>query len=197
MHYTFKNLPPRNPERVGYGPQMVGGGYGPQLVGQGMNQIAPSVLQRALMPGARYVNREAPAVRPGGSVHPLRGGGHLINEPPTSKQVVFLGFGPQTLAGGATFVFEGKPQRIFRGERLTVPSTIANNFSINDLKVGTDSMNVGTGPIPAAIFSELGMLVALEIETASPGIEILFSITNNAAGNQQMFAGLLGTSVTS
>ncbi|MHB2027565.1 MAG: hypothetical protein ACYCPT_01955 [Acidimicrobiales bacterium] len=187
--FTFKHLPQQKPERVGagYGPQYVGR-YGPQYVGAAATQARLTRPQGSADHGM--------IVGPGaGRAHPVPGGGHLVCRPPTGKQVVFLGFGPSTINGGATFVFEGRPQRIFRGERLTVPSAIANNFQINDLKVGTDSMNVGTGPIPASIFSELGMLVALEIETASPGIEILFSITNNAAGPQQFFSGLLGTSV--
>lgn len=187
--YSFKHLPQQKPERVGagYGPQYVGR-FGPQYVGAAATQ---SRMTRA----AADATVGSPMGAGPGRAHPVPGGGHLVCRPPTSKQVVFLGFGPSSLNGGSTFVFEGKPQRIFRGERLTVPSAIANNFQINDLKVGTDSMNVGTGPIPAVIFSELGMLVALEIETASPGIEILFSITNNAAGTQQFFSGLLGTSI--
>ena len=191
MHTTFSQLPqdPR-PSRVGYGPQMVGGSYSPQIVGQGAMHH-----QRGLQ-GRGHAAQGRGAPQQGGRAHPLPGGGYLVQKPPTAKQVVFLGFGPQSINGSATFVFSSQPQRIFRGERLTVPSALANNFAINDLKVGTDSMNVGAGPIPAAVFSELGMLVALEIETASPGILILLSISNLAAGPQSFFSGLLGTSVT-
>lgn len=187
MHTTFSNLPSRNPERVGYGQQLVGGSYSPQIVGAGAMRHQQNLQGR----GGRGA-----APQGGGRAHPLPGGGYLVQKPPTAKQVVFLGFGPQSINGSATFVFSSQPQRIFRGERLTVPSALANNFAINDLKVGTDSMNVGAGPIPAAVFSELGMLVALEIETASPGILILLSISNLAAGPQSFFSGLLGTSVT-
>lgn len=189
MHTTFANLPQDSrPVRVGYGPQMVGGSYSPQIVGQGAMHHQRGLQGRGGRGGA--------APQGGGRAHPLPGGGYLVQKPPTAKQVVFLGFGPQSINGSATFVFSSQPQRIFRGERLTVPSALANNFAINDLKVGTDSMNVGAGPIPAAVFSELGMLVALEIETASPGILILLSISNLAAGPQSFFSGLLGTSVT-
>lgn len=186
MHTQFTRL--SGPERVGYGPQMVGGSYSPQIVGRGAMQHQRGMQGRG---GAQHAG--APQ---GGRSHPLPGGGYLVQKPPTSKQVVFLGFGPQTINGNATFVFSSQPQRIFRGERLTVPSALANNFAINDLKVGTDSMNVGAGPIPAAVFSELGMLVALEIETASPGILILLSISNLTGAPQGFFSGLLGTSVT-
>lgn len=191
MHTTFSRLPSSNPERVGYGPQMVGGSYSPQIVGAGAMRS-----QRGLQ-GRGGAQRRGGAPQVGASrAHPLPGGGYLVQKPPTAKQVVFLGFGPQSINGNATFVFSSQPQRIFRGERLTVPSSLANNFAINDLKVGTDSMNVGAGPIPAAVFSELGMLVALEIETASPGILILLSISNLTGGPQSFFSGLLGTSVT-
>ncbi len=194
MHTTFKNLP-INTERVGYGPQLVG--YGPQIVGQGAMQH-----QRSLSHGTRGQHPSAGAYQ-----HPhgipqdrphraIPGGGYLVEHPPTSKQVVFIGFGPQSINGGATFVFSAAPQRVFRGERLTVPSAIVNNFSINDLKVGADSMNIGAAAVPAALFSELGMLVALEIETASPGITILLSVTNITGNPQNFSAGLLGTSVS-
>lgn len=189
MNTQFTHLPQdARPVRVGYGPQMVGGSYSPQIVGQGAMHHQRGLQGRS--------NRGGAAPQGGGRAHALPGGGYLVQKPPTAKQVVFLGFGPQSINGSATFVFSSQPQRIFRGERLTVPSALANNFAINDLKVGTDSMNVGAGPIPAAVFSELGMLVALEIETASPGILILLSISNLAAGPQSFFSGLLGTSVT-
>ena len=188
MSTTFTRLAPRNPERVGYGPQMVGGSYSPQIVGRGAMRQQRAIQGRGQAQG----RQQAPQ---GGRAHALPGGGYLVQRPPTSKQVVFLGFGPQSINGSATFVFESQPQRIFRGERLTVPSALANNFAINDLKVGTDSMNVGAGPVPAAIFSELGMLVALEIETASPGILLLLSVSNLTGAPQSFFSGLLGTSV--
>jgi len=182
-------------DRVGYGPQMVGGPYGPQMVGAG----APMARQRGVQGrGTGYRQPPGPQARGGrGQVHhPLPGGGYLVEKPPTQKQVVFIGFGPQTINGNATFVFAAQPQRIFRGERLTIPSALANNFAVNDLKVGADSMNIGANSVPAAIFSELGMLVALEIETASPGILILLSISNLTGGSQSFLSGLLGTSVT-
>jgi hypothetical protein len=197
--YEFKHLrnAPQNLERVGYGPQLVG--YGPQIVGQGAMQH-----QRSLSHGTRTsannrggVHRESPHGIPQDRPHrAIPGGGFLVEHPPTSKQVVFIGFGPQSINGGATFVFSAAPQRVFRGERLTVPSAIVNNFSINDLKVGADSMNIGAAAVPAALFSELGMLVALEIETASPGITILLSVTNITGNPQNFSAGLLGTSVS-
>lgn len=196
MNTTFRNLAPQNPERVGYGPQMVGGSYSPQIVGAGPMARQRRAQGRGTYPGHGGYAPQGRHVQAGARQHPLPGGGMLVERPPTAKQVVFLGFGPQSINASATFVFSSQPQRIFRGERLTIPSSLANNFSINDLKVGTDSMNVGSGPIPAAVFSELGMLVALEIETASPGILILLSISNLSAGPQSFFSGLLGTSVT-
>ncbi len=193
MHTTFTRLapPPASHERVGYGPQMVGGPYGPQMVGAG-----PRGTQRQLRGGGHGAPQHPQAGGRQPMHHPLPGGGYLVEKPPTQKQVVFIGFGPQSINGNATFVFSAQPQRIFRGERLTVPSALANNFAVNDLKVGADSMNIGANSVPAAIFSELGMLVALEIETASPGILILLSISNLTGGSQSFFSGLLGTSVT-
>lgn len=189
---TFSRLAPRpTTDRVGgaYGPQMVG--YGPQMVGAG-----PRQMQRGLQRGMRGSPQHPQARARQPQHHPLPGGGYLVEKPPTQKQVVFIGFGPQSINGAATFVFSAQPQRIFRGERLTIPSALANNFAVNDLKVGADSMNIGANSVPAAIFSELGMLVALEIETASPGILILLSISNLTGGAQSFFSGLLGTSVT-
>lgn len=196
MSTTFTRL--QNPERVGYGPTLVGGSYSPQIVGRGPMSRQRGLQGRGQGQGQRQGRGHgAPQGQgQGRQAHPLPGGGYLVQRPPSAKQVVFLGFGPQSINGSATFVFNSQPQRIFRGERLTIPSALANNFQVNDLKVGTDSMNVGAGPIPAAIFSELGMLVALEIETASPGILILLSVSNLTAGPQSFFSGLLGTSVT-
>ena len=204
----------RNLDRVGYGPTMAGA-YGPQLVGYAppayvgapygpqLVGAAPSMMA---LPGA-WGRRPAmaPYVHPAAygpnvyqAPHPAAygmGQPAIVHNPPTQVREFIIGFGPTVVNANSTAVFTAQPQLIFRGSRLIIPSTIANNFSVNDIRVGKDSQAVSANPIPAAAFSELGVGVALGLDTATPGILITLSVANTTGGNQTFSAALIGTSM--
>lgn len=64
------------------------------------------------------------------------------------------------------------PQVAFRLERLIVPSDIAGAFIIREILVGEASQFAAPGPIPARVFSELAVGVALRGDACLPTMPI-------------------------
>jgi hypothetical protein len=218
MMYQFANLDrvgmgaAPSYDRVGYGPTITGVQSGPAIVGYHVG-AAPLAGPMGGPP--------APMGHPGGG-HPMQHRGrhrywapigygpygyaastpypysgypHVVNTPPTQVREFVIGFGPVTIALMSTAIFQAQPQLIFRGSRLIVPSALANNFSINDIRVGKDSQAVSANPIPAAAFSELAVGVNLGLDTAVPGIIITISVSNTTGAQQTFAAALIGTSM--
>jgi hypothetical protein len=200
---------PSGYDRVGYGPQLVGVQSGPAIVG-----AAPggAPMMAAPPPGHPAHHRGgrggwAPGGVPWAGIgygpygyaastpYPYSGYPHVVNTPPTQVREFVIGFGPTVILANSTAIFQAQPQLIFRGSRLIVPSALANNFSINDIRVGKDSQAVSANPIPAAAFSELAVGVNLGLDTATPGIIITISVSNTTAAQQTFSAALIGTSM--
>ena len=200
-------------DRVGYGPQLVGVQSGPAIVGVGpggapmMGGPGPGPMMGPgggpgpgpMGPRGRH-HRWAPiGYGPYGyaasTPYPYSGYPHVVNTPPTQVREFVIGFGPTVILANSTAIFQAQPQLIFRGSRLIVPSALANNFSINDIRVGKDSQAVSANPIPAAAFSELAVGVNLGLDTATPGIIITISVSNTTAAQQTFSAALIGTSM--
>src|SRR5271166_1896958 len=206
-------------DRVGFGPQLVGVQSGPAIVGVGPGG-AP-MMGPAGGPGPRGpMGAAGPMGHPHGprnpwappgcpwsgigygpygyaasTPYPYSGYPHVVNTPPTQVREFVIGFGPTVILANSTAIFQAQPQLIFRGSRLIVPSALANNFSINDIRVGKDSQAVSANPIPAAAFSELAVGVNLGLDTATPGIIITISVSNTTAAQQTFSAALIGTSM--
>jgi len=218
--YEFANLDrvgygaaPGGYDRVGYGPQLVGVQSGPAIVGAapgGAPMMAAPPPGHPAHHGRGGMGGRNPWAPPGfpwagigygpygyaaSTPYPYSGYPHVVNTPPTQVREFVIGFGPTVILANSTAIFQAQPQLIFRGSRLIVPSALANNFSINDIRVGKDSQAVSANPIPAAAFSELAVGVNLGLDTATPGIIITISVSNTTAAQQTFSAALIGTSM--
>jgi hypothetical protein len=222
--YEFANLDrvgygaPGGFDRVGYGPQLVGVQSGPAIVGAAplagpmgpAGHAGPMGPAGARGPMGQMHHGRNPWAPPGfpwagigygpygyaaSTPYPYSGYPHVVNTPPTQVREFVIGFGPTVILANSTAIFQAQPQLIFRGSRLIVPSALANNFSINDIRVGKDSQAVSANPIPAAAFSELAVGVNLGLDTATPGIIITISVSNTTAAQQTFSAALIGTSM--
>lgn len=110
-------------------------------------------------------------------------------------RMVPIGFGPIAVMANGTVIIQAQPQVVFRACRLIIPSCNANNFFINDIRVGRESAFAGCGAIPAAAFSELARDTPLLIPDCVPGIIIALHVSN-VTNCMQTFAGvLLGTTL--
>lgn len=107
-----------------------------------------------------------------------------------------LPFPATNVAASATATILAFPQRKFRTERFVVSSQIAEFFTINDLRIGRESMMVAVGQAPAQGFAEVGVGVRLRGYTANLGNTIGLDVTNIDAANAHVFyAMIVGTAV--
>lgn len=106
-----------------------------------------------------------------------------------------LGFPTTTVNAGASATISAQPQVPFRGRRLLIPSDIAGSFLINDLKVGKNSMFPTSNPVPARAFTELGVGVDLNLDTAQISQLVSLSVENTSGANVDFNACIIGTAV--
>lgn len=117
----------------------------------------------------------------------------LREEQPTHSRVFPLGFeSATTIAGGASATITSRPQVIFKGQRLVVPSDVAGTFVLDDVKVGKDSQFVAEGSIPARVLQENAVDVAFELDTAQISQDISISVTNIGGAPATFRAALIG-----
>lgn len=131
---------------------------------------------------------------------PLQGGGPSVGStPPDTIREFPLGFFQAAVGKSSQVTVSEKPQVIFRGSRLVMASQIEstpipNPFRLNDLKVGQRSQFVSATQVPAVVFSEQGVGVALSLDTCSTGQDISIVTTNSdAAATHNFEAALIGT----
>lgn len=129
---------------------------------------------------------------------PFGGGGpsglnFAPNTPQVTPRVYPLNFF-KTVAAGATEVIQASPQLTFKPQRFIVPSTIAPNFVINEIKIGTmpqsvDASGVGTS---ATVYSEVAQNNLCDFDTAPVGILVTLSVTNISAGSLDFRGTMIG-----
>lgn len=117
----------------------------------------------------------------------------LREEQPTHSRVFPLGFeSSTTILAGASATITSRPQVIFKGQRLVVPSDVAGTFVLDDVKVGKDSQFVAEGSIPARVLQENAVDVAFELDTAQISQDISISVTNIGGAPAVFRAALIG-----
>jgi hypothetical protein len=110
-----------------------------------------------------------------------------------------LGFFQAAVGKSTQATIKESPQVIFRGARLVMASTIEatpvpNPFRLVDLKVGQRSQFVSATRVPAVVFSEQGVGVALSLDTCSTGQDVSVVVINtDAAATHDFEAALIGT----
>lgn len=117
----------------------------------------------------------------------------LRESQPTKSRVFPLGFeSATTIAAGLSASITSRPQVIFKGQRLVVPSDVAGTFVLDDVKVGKDSQFVAEGSIPARVLQENAVDVAFELDTAQISQDITLSVTNIGGAPAVFRAALIG-----
>jgi hypothetical protein len=122
-------------------------------------------------------------------------GSLLRSVSPRSSREYALGLGSTSVAGSSSANINVQPQVIFRPERLVVPSNIAVDFLITDIKVGKNSQLVSTGALPAVMFTENAFGVRLKMDTAQISMFVTISVTNQNASARNFQGGLVGPAV--
>jgi hypothetical protein len=119
--------------------------------------------------------------------------------PPSSRDYAreyALGLGSTSVAGTSSAIINVQPQVVFRPERLVIPASIAEDFLINDIKVGKNSQLVSTGALPAAAFTP-GRSDAnrLMMDTAQIAMFVTISVTNTTKKSKNFQGVIFGPSV--
>ena len=119
----------------------------------------------------------------------------LVKKPVQKSRVQSIGFNSRGVAPGDTVDIPARPQVKFRGTRLSVPSSIAPSFLIEDLKVGRNSQFVASGAQSAETFKDIATSDNIATDTADPGMDIVLSVTNTSGTAQDFHATLFGDAV--
>lgn len=122
-------------------------------------------------------------------------GALLRNVAPRNAREYALGLGSTSVAGNSSANINVQPQVIFRPERLVIPSHIAVDFLITDIKVGKNSQLVSTGALPAVMFTEQAFGVRLKMDTAQISMFVTVSVTNENPQARKFQGGLVGPAV--
>ena len=125
----------------------------------------------------------------------VQAGSLLRSVSPRSSREYALGLGSTSVSGSSSANINVQPQVIFRPERLVVPSNIAVDFLITDIKVGKNSQLVSTGALPAVMFTENAFGVRLKMDTAQISMFVTISVTNQNPAARNFQGGLVGPAV--
>jgi hypothetical protein len=117
----------------------------------------------------------------------------VIERPLTDIREFPLGFGPTSFPAGTEASVISRPQVVFRGERLVVPSTVAPFFSIIDIKVGNRSQLVNSVALPAQMFIETAVGIRLSFDTAAVAQDVALIVANGSASATTFQAAIIGT----
>lgn len=117
-------------------------------------------------------------------------------QPPTKGRQLVLGFDSAvTIAAAGTLGVSSNPQQVFAPERIAVPATLAPNFLINSLTIGTAIQFLNATGVQAETFGTTAPDVRLKMDTAQINSVITFNVTNLSGGALRFFASLIGPSV--
>lgn len=123
----------------------------------------------------------------------MRNAGAVVNKRLDSRRRYPLGFTPTAIAAGVTAAIPASPQNLFRAERLVIPSDIAFDLGVRDIKVGNQSQFAQSAEVPGAIFSEVAINTGVTFDTAEIGNQVSLDARNKSASPVEFSAALIGT----
>jgi hypothetical protein len=148
------------------------------ISGAGDTEIVGGAKQRKLKELRRLIQRNAGAV---------------VNRGLDRRRRYPLGFIPTSVPAGTSTAVPSAPQNLFRPERLVIPSDIAFDLGVRDIKVGNQSQLVQSAEVPAALFSEVAINTGVTFDTAEVGNQVSVDMRNKSANAVEFSAGLVGT----
>lgn len=126
--------------------------------------------------------------------------------PATGARLQPLGLGSSafTAASGTSIALTARPQRPFKGQRLVIDITrtgasATGLVTITRLDVGTANQLVSSGALIAAAFAASAFDVNMQLDPATPGIDITvqfaISVAPGAADRVDFGGVIVGTSI--
>lgn len=123
----------------------------------------------------------------------MRSAGAVIKRGLDRRRRYPLGVVPTTITAGNTATIPTTPQNLFRPERMVIPSDIAFDIGVTDVKVGNQSQFVETSEVPGTLFSEVAINTGVTFDTAEIGNQISVALRNKSLADVEFSAGFVGT----
>lgn len=123
----------------------------------------------------------------------MRSAGAVVKRGLDRRRRYPLGVVPTTITSGSTATIPTTPQNLFRPERLVIPSDIAFDIGVMDVKVGNQSQFVETSEVPGSLFSEVAINTGVTFDTAEIGNQISVALRNKSLADVEFTAGFVGT----
>ena len=121
-------------------------------------------------------------------------GSVLVREEGYSEgRTLVIGFEFLAIAAGASATVTQRPQVLFRPQRVVVPSAVAPNFTITDIKVGNKSQLVSSGPVPAEAFAQTSFGVQMKMDTCQVSMDLIIEVTNISGAPDDFRAAIYGS----
>lgn len=170
------------------------GSMGHPAAPQRATGIAPGALQ-ALMQVAQNQQRNDAIAQAAQQI-----GDPVVVQPQSCMQARYLpaGFEATAVGAGLSATITVRPQCLFRADRLVIPYTgNGQYFTITAFSIGQTNLLVGSGPVPAGVFSEnaTGMIRGLGLPTNQPVQEITLIVKNNDAAARDLRGAFEGRAV--
>ena len=105
------------------------------------------------------------------------------------------GIGPCEVHANAVQVFSLAFQEVVRPHKLWVNVNCADAFAISDVRIGTNSVHVGSDTIPARACADGEGLDLFSGETLVPGVRLQIHVVNLTRGNTNFHGLVRGTRI--
>jgi hypothetical protein len=123
----------------------------------------------------------------------MRNAGAVVQTGLDRRRRYPLGFVPTVVNAATSALIPSAPQNLFRPERLVIPSDIAFDIGVVDIKVGNQSQLVQSVEVPGALFSEVAIDTNVTFDTAEVGNQVSVQARNKTLAAIEFTAGLIGT----
>jgi hypothetical protein len=183
-----------------------GGGATAVPVGVTPAGVVVSPAGAVLAPAGSVVTQQtlpvALAMTPPAPVTPAFSGGpgvaygsnpQVVDRPLMDIRQFPLGFISTGFPASAEASVVSRPQVVFRGERLIVPSNVSPSFAILDVKVGNRSQLVNSTALPAQMFIETAVGIRLSMDTAAVAQDVALIVQNTSSSSTTFQAAIIGT----
>ena len=134
------------------------------------------------------------ATRQAAAAQILARNGVLVKEvQPTKSRLFPIGFTSDgVIAAGTSAIIVSRPQVLFKGLRVSIPSDIAGDFTLDDIKVGKNSMFASESSLPARCLQEDAWGVYMHLDTAQISQDLSMAVTNISGADRTFRAMVLG-----
>ena len=119
---------------------------------------------------------------------------------PKNAETALLGFQRDAtkggvIAAGTSAQVVAEPQRAFKPEALIIDDSIAPDFLINEIKIGTRTLFVNSNGVPASMFRADGVLGRLLLnKTGQVSQQLVIDVTNISTSARPFYAAMVGWS---